>query len=126
MTKTLGCDSKSETSRPLGKNPRLRDRNKCNINETSRPFANAAEISRSNENSVRPMVLQVPFATPHVVKRGENSHELQRERLPKSKMASSDGRSTFEIVHVLRFGNALNEELCYRFIFTNLQQSLDL
>ena len=51
---------------------------------------------------------------------------MQRERLPKSKMASSDGRSTFEIVHVLRFGNALNEELCYRFIFTNLQQSLDL
>ena len=116
MTKTLGCDSKSETSRTLGKNPRLRDRNKCNINETS----------RSNENSARPMVLQAPFVTPQVVKRGENSHELQRERLPKSKMASSDGRSTFEIVHVLRFGNALNEELCYRFIFTNLQQSLDL
>ena len=30
------------------------------------------------------------------------------------------------IVHVLRFGNGLNEELCGRFIFTNLQQSLDL
>ena len=31
-----------------------------------------------------------------------------------------------EIVHVLRFGNDLNKELCCRFIFTNLQQSLDL
>ena len=29
---------------------------------------------------------------------------IQRERLPKSKMASSDDRNTFEIVHVLRFG----------------------
>ena len=51
---------------------------------------------------------------------------IQRERLPKSKMASSDDRFTFEIVHVLRFGNGLNEQVCYRFIFTNLQQSLDL
>ena len=47
---------------------------------------------------------------------------IQRERLPKSKMVSSD----FEIVHVLGFGNRLNKELCCRFIFTNLQQSLDL
>ena len=39
---------------------------------------------------------------------------IQRERLPKSKMASSDDR----IVHVLGFGNGLNEELCCRFIFT--------
>ena len=51
---------------------------------------------------------------------------IQRERLPKSKMASSDDRITFEIVHVLLFGNRLNKELCYRFIFTNHQQSLDL
>ena len=58
---------------------------------------------------------------------------IQRGRLPKSKMASSDNRFTFEIVHVLRFGNdsdffnELNEELiCCRFFFTNLQQSLDL
>ena len=51
---------------------------------------------------------------------------IQRERLPKSKMASSDARFTFEIVQVLRFGNELNKELCCRFIFTNLQQSLDL
>ena len=51
---------------------------------------------------------------------------IQRERLPKSKMASSDDRFTFEIVHVLRFGNELNKELCCSFIFTNLQQSLDL
>ena len=50
---------------------------------------------------------------------------IQRERLPKSKVASSDERVTFEIVHVLRFGNRLNEELCCRFIFTNLQKSLD-
>ena len=35
---------------------------------------------------------------------------IQRERLPKSKMASSDDRFTFEIVHVLRFGNELNEK----------------
>ena len=51
---------------------------------------------------------------------------IQPERLPKSKMASSNDRFTFEIVHVLRFGNRLNEELCCGFIFTNLQQSLDL
>ena len=51
---------------------------------------------------------------------------IQPERLPKSKMASGDGRFSFEIVHVLRFGNELNEELCCTFIFTNLHQSLDL
>ena len=51
---------------------------------------------------------------------------IQCERLPKSKMASSDDRFMFEIVHVLRFGNKLNEELCCRYILTNLQQSLDL
>ena len=37
---------------------------------------------------------------------------IQRERLPKSKMASSDDRFTLEIVRVLRFGNELNKELC--------------
>ena len=37
---------------------------------------------------------------------------IQRERLPKSKMASSDNdRFTFEIVCVLHFRNGLNEEL---------------
>ena len=52
---------------------------------------------------------------------------IQCERLPKSRMASSDNdRFTFEIVHVLYFRNGLNEELCCRFIFTDLQQSLDL
>ena len=51
---------------------------------------------------------------------------IQREKLPESKMASSDNDSTFEIVHVLHFRNGLNEELCCRLIFTNLQQSLDL
>ena len=50
---------------------------------------------------------------------------IQRERLLKSKMASSDDRVAFKIVHVLRFGNGLNKELCCRFIFTNLQKSLD-
>ena len=50
---------------------------------------------------------------------------IQRERLPKSQMASSDKDGfTFENVHVLNFRNGLNEELCSRFIFTNLQQSL--
>ena len=49
---------------------------------------------------------------------------IQREMLPKNKMASSDDRFTF--VHVLHIGNELNEEFCCRFIFTNLQQSLDL
>ena len=39
---------------------------------------------------------------------------IQRERLPKSKMASSDDRFTFEIVHVLRFEN----EWYYDQIFT--------
>ena len=34
---------------------------------------------------------------------------IQRERLPKSKMVSSDNRFTFEIIHVLRFGNELNK-----------------
>ena len=33
---------------------------------------------------------------------------IQIERLSKSKMASSDNR----LVHVLRFGNKLNKELC--------------
>ena len=53
---------------------------------------------------------------------------IQRESLPKSKVASSDDRFTLEIVRarVLRFGNELNKELCCRFILTNLQQSLDL
>ena len=51
---------------------------------------------------------------------------IQRERLPKSKMASNDDRFTYEIFHVLRFENELNKELWCRFIFTNLQQSLDL
>ena len=51
---------------------------------------------------------------------------ILRERLPKSKMAFSDDRFTFEIMHVLHFENELNKELCWRFIFTNLQQSLDL
>ena len=40
---------------------------------------------------------------------------IQHERLPKSKMASSDNdRFTFVIVHVLNFRNGLNEELCCR------------
>ena len=51
---------------------------------------------------------------------------IQRERLPKSKMASSDDRFTFKIMDLLHFRNGLNEELCCRFIFTNLQQSLYL
>ena len=51
---------------------------------------------------------------------------IQRERLPKSKMAFSDDRFTFTVVHVLRFVNGLNKELCCRFIFTNLKQSHDL
>ena len=51
---------------------------------------------------------------------------IQRETLPKTKMASSDDRFTFEIMHVLRIGKELNKELCCRFIFKNLQQSLDL
>ena len=45
---------------------------------------------------------------------------IQHERLPKSKMASSDDRFTFEIVHVLCFGNELNKELCCRFILIYL------
>ena len=51
---------------------------------------------------------------------------IQPERLAKSKMAASDNRFTFEIMHVLHFGNELNKKLCCRFIFTNLQQSLVL
>ena len=45
---------------------------------------------------------------------------IQPETLPKSKMASSDDRFTFEIVHVLRFGNELNKELCSRFILIHV------
>ena len=48
---------------------------------------------------------------------------IQPERLPKSKMASSDDRFTFEIVHVLRFGNELNKKLCCRFILIYLYKS---
>ena len=52
---------------------------------------------------------------------------IQCDRLPKSKMASSDNdRFTFEIVHILHFRNGLNKELCCRLIFTSLEQSLDL
>ena len=45
---------------------------------------------------------------------------IERERLTKFKMASSDDGFTFEIMHVLRFGNELNKELCSRFIFIYL------
>ena len=48
---------------------------------------------------------------------------IQRERFPESKMASSDDRFTFEIVHVLHFGNELNKELCSRFILIYLYKS---
>ena len=42
---------------------------------------------------------------------------IQRERSPKSKMASRDNdRFTFKIVHMLHFRNRLNEELCCRLI----------
>ena len=50
---------------------------------------------------------------------------IQCERLPKSKMRSSDDRF-LSIVHVRCFGNKLKVEVCYRFIFTHLQHSLDL
>ena len=48
---------------------------------------------------------------------------IQVEGSPKSKMASSDDRFTFKIVHVLRFGNELNKELCCRFILIYLYKS---
>ena len=48
---------------------------------------------------------------------------IQPEGLPKSKMASSGDRFTFEIVHVLRFRNELNKELCCRFILIYLYKS---
>ena len=51
---------------------------------------------------------------------------IQHKRSTKPKMVSSDDRFTFEIVHVLRFGNWLNEELRCKFVFTNLPQSLDI
>ena len=44
----------------------------------------------------------------------------------KGYLTSDNDRFTFKIVRVLHFRNGLNEELCCRFIFTNLQQSLDL
>ena len=51
---------------------------------------------------------------------------IQRERLPKSKLASSENdRFTFEIAHVLETGLTRNFAGS-RFIFTNLQESLDL
>ena len=46
------------------KKRRLRDRNKCTLNESSRLFANAVEISRLDENFARPKILEVPFAIP--------------------------------------------------------------
>ena len=51
----------------LFENPRLvglGDRNKCTINETSRLFAKAVEISWSHEKFTRPKSLEVPFPTP--------------------------------------------------------------
>ena len=49
---------------------------------------------------------------------------IQRERLPKSKMASSDDRFTFEIVHVVCFGNNFAAHL---FLQINLlEQTLNL
>ena len=62
------------------------------------------------------------------LQRGHYNGHIQHERLPKSKTASSDNdRFTFEIVHVpAHFRNGLKEELCCRFIFTNLRQSQDL
>ena len=50
-------------------------------------------------------------------------YDIQRSNSPKSKMASSY-RSI--IMHVLRFGDKLNEEVCHRFIFANLFNSLYL
>ena len=45
------------------------------------------------------------------LQRGLYMGHIQPERLPKSKMASSDNdRFAFEIVHVLHFRNGLNEE----------------
>lgn len=64
MTKTVGYDNKSETPRSQGKNSRLRDRNKCIINETSRFFVNAVEIPRSDKKLARPKILEAPFAKP--------------------------------------------------------------
>ena len=61
-----------------------------------------------------------------VVANSKKLGHIQSAKLPKSNMASSDDRLTFKIVHVLCFGNELNKDLCCRFIFTNLQQSLDL
>ena len=48
---------------------------------------------------------------------------IQHERLVKSKIAFSDDGFTFEIVHVLLFGNELNKELCSRFILIYLYKS---
>ena len=52
---------KSETET---KQAKLRDRNKCTINETARLYAKDVEISRSDEKCTRPKILEVPFATP--------------------------------------------------------------
>ena len=108
------------------------------------PFDNS-EIGKSAV-SCQPLIRQVLYLTRYiqgvkltffpgshlapkyfkVVANSKKLGHIQSGKLPKSKMASSDHRLAFKIVHVLCFGNELNKELCCRFIFTNLQQSLDL
>ena len=56
---TLVYESETET-----KTCKTSHRNKCNINETSRVFAKAFEISRSDEKFASAEILEVPFATP--------------------------------------------------------------
>ena len=79
------------------------------------------ELVKFNERKISPQNIRTSY------KGDTRMDHIQHKRLPKSKMAPSEDRITFEfIVHVLRFGNRLNKELCCRFIFINLQQSLDL
>ena len=77
-------------------------------------------MTHTHTNNFYPVTVNKAAKFARLTKDTRMGH-IQRERLPKSKMASSDDRFTFEIVHVLRFGNELNEELCCRFIFRNLQ-----
>ena len=82
-------------------------------------------MTHTHKNNFYPVTVNKPAKFVRATK-DTRMGRIQLERLPKSKMASSDDRFTFKVVHVLRFGNELNKELCCRFIFTNLQQSLDL
>ena len=64
-------DARGGESETATKHARLRDRNKFTINETSRLFAKAVEILRSDEKFTRSKISEVPFAIPNAYSSGK-------------------------------------------------------